>query len=144
MQSPGLMSSAWIWEHVQVNDITVNLCHALRHPDVANKDNKEGKTRLLMITPPLQFGPTLVPLSEPHRAWAEPLKKQKRCLVRKLGGRNATSSPCYVHHLHLLVRAPLQRSLVSLVGPAIAFACASHPLHFVIAFCLLRSSPCAG
>lgn len=47
------MSSVLVWEHVQVNDITVNLCHALSHPDVANKDNKEGKTRLLMFMSPL-------------------------------------------------------------------------------------------
>ena len=52
VQIPRLMSSVLVWEHVQVNDITVNLCHAPRHPDVANKDNKEGKTTLLMIMSP--------------------------------------------------------------------------------------------
>lgn len=53
VQTPRLMSLVLVWEHVQVNDITVNLCHALSHPDVANKDNKEGKTRLLMFVSPL-------------------------------------------------------------------------------------------
>lgn len=47
------MSLVLVWEHVQVNDITVNLCHALSHPDVAHKDYKEGKTRLLMFMSPL-------------------------------------------------------------------------------------------
>lgn len=53
VQIPRLMSLVLVWEHVQVNDITVNLCHAPRHLDVANKDNKEGKTRLFMIMSPL-------------------------------------------------------------------------------------------
>lgn len=40
------MSSAWVWEHVQVDDIAVTSCHAWRHPEVTNKDDKEGKSSL--------------------------------------------------------------------------------------------------
>lgn len=53
VQTPRLMSLVLVWEHVQVNDITVNFCHAPCHQDVTNKDNKAGKTRLLMFVSPL-------------------------------------------------------------------------------------------
>lgn len=59
------MSLALVCKHVQVNDITVNLCHVQRHLDVANKDNKEGKVRFLMTMSPLEFVLTLASLSHP-------------------------------------------------------------------------------
>lgn len=37
------MSSAWVWEHVQVDNIAVTSCHAWHHPEVTNKDDKEER-----------------------------------------------------------------------------------------------------